>query len=177
MSPSVDNTFDLTKQDDQLDAAAQGVDGPNEQISAADYDPSLDRREDEEKRVRAVVEKDESHQNVEMIEVEEEEEDDFDDMFALDVTEEKPKKAKKKAVVCLFPCSCYSCADDIRLRSLLHLLLLQLLLILLLILKDTTKSSLGNNWMVVATKCSLRLVRACSQTLFELACCKGSQVR
>ena len=73
-------------------------DGAEEQISAADYDPSLDRKEDEEKRLRAVVEKDGEHQEAEEIEVEEEEEDDVDDMFALDVTEKKPKKVKKVAV-------------------------------------------------------------------------------
>lgn len=99
MSPSLDNAFDLTKQEDkQLDDNIQVADGINEQVSAADYDPSLDRREDEEKRIRAVVEKDENHQDVEMIEVEEEEEEDVDDMFALDVTEKKPKKVKKVAV-------------------------------------------------------------------------------
>ena len=98
MSPSLDNAFDLTKQEDkQLDDIMQVADGINEQVSAADYDPSLDRREDEEKRIRAVVEKDESHQDVEMVEVEEEEED-VDDMFALDVTEKRPKKVKKVAV-------------------------------------------------------------------------------
>ena len=99
MSPSLDNAFDLTKQEDkQLDDNMQVADGTNEQISAADYDPSLDRREDEEKRIRAVVEKDESHQDVEMVEVEEDEEEDVDDMFDLDVTEKKPKKVKKVAV-------------------------------------------------------------------------------
>jgi serine/threonine-protein kinase PRP4 len=72
-------------------------DGAPDQISAADYDPSLDRREDEQRRVL----KDEP-MNVETIEEEEdeEEEDDVDDMFAAAITEKKRKKVKK-VVVCL----------------------------------------------------------------------------
>ena len=85
--------FDLEKNDHGVYAS----DGTEEQISAADYDPSHDRREDEEKRLRAVVAKDGEHHEAEVIEVEEEEED-VDDMFALDVTEKKPKKIKKVVV-------------------------------------------------------------------------------
>lgn len=104
MSPSLDDTFDIAKDEEQQsDGNTQVADGTNEQINAADYDPSLDRREDEEKRVRAVFEKDENHQDVEMVEVEEEEEDDVDDMFALDTSEKKPKKVKKVAVCLFFP--------------------------------------------------------------------------
>lgn len=71
-------------------------DGAPDQISAADYDPSLDRREDEQRRVL----KDEP-MNIETIEEEEdeEEEDDVDDMFAAAITEKKRKKVKK-VVVC-----------------------------------------------------------------------------
>jgi len=69
-------------------------DGAPDQISAADYDPSLDRREDEQRRVL----KDEPT-NIETIE-EEEEEDDVDDMFAADLTVKKRKKVKK-VVVCI----------------------------------------------------------------------------
>jgi len=63
-----------------------------EQISAADYDPSLDRREDEQKRFvmdRTVSEEGE-------VLVEEEEEDDVDDMFSISTT--KKKKVKKVKV-------------------------------------------------------------------------------
>ena len=63
-----------------------------EQISAADYDPSLDRREDEQKRLvmdRTVAEEGE-------VLVEEEEEDDVDDMFSISTT--KKKKVKKVKV-------------------------------------------------------------------------------
>jgi len=71
------------------------------QISAADYDPSLDRREDEHRRVL----KDEPMavdpiivEEIEEIEYVEEEEDDVDDMFAV-ATREKPKKVKRVAQV------------------------------------------------------------------------------
>lgn len=74
--------------------------GQEEHISAADYDPSDDRREDEEKRLRAVVEKDEGHQESDVEEVEEV--DDVDDMFALDVTERQPKTVKKKIAVSIW---------------------------------------------------------------------------
>jgi serine/threonine-protein kinase PRP4 len=69
-------------------------DGAPDQISAADYDPSLDRREDEQRRVL----KDEPI-NIETIEEEEEEEDDVDDMFAVASTAKKRKRVKK-VVVC-----------------------------------------------------------------------------
>ncbi|EIW85723.1 kinase-like protein [Coniophora puteana RWD-64-598 SS2] len=71
------------------------------QISAADYDPSLDRREDEHRRVL----KDEPMavdpvivEDIEETEYVEEEEDDVDDMFAV-ATREKPKKVKRVAQV------------------------------------------------------------------------------
>ncbi|KAI0045783.1 kinase-like protein, partial [Auriscalpium vulgare] len=63
------------------------------QISAADYDPSLDRREDEERRVRGV--KAEPDPDIVMIEEEEEEEEDVDDMFAVTTSTKKVKKVKK----------------------------------------------------------------------------------
>ena len=92
---------------DKPDTTADGLAdiAGGEQISAADYDPSLDRREDEEKRVRCVIGKDAAHtggdKEVEMIDVEEEEEeedDDVEDMFALEPTEKKKKKRKVKKV-------------------------------------------------------------------------------
>lgn len=91
--------FDLFKNGDEEDiqTKVQAQDGIAEQISAADYDPSLDRREDEEKRVRAVVEHPQN--DVEMIDEEEDEEDDVDDMFAVATSEKKVKKVKK-VVVC-----------------------------------------------------------------------------
>ncbi|KAH8100376.1 kinase-like domain-containing protein [Cristinia sonorae] len=66
----------------------------NEQISAADYDPNLDYREDEHKRARTVVD---GPQDVEMVEEEEEaeEDEDVDDMFAVVTAEKKVKKVKK----------------------------------------------------------------------------------
>ncbi|TDL18893.1 kinase-like protein [Rickenella mellea] len=92
-SPTVDQ-FSLAKeQEDAVQA------GPGEQISAADYDPSLDRREDEEKRVRGVGVNDAPHADIEMIEVEEveeEEEEDVDDMFAIEPSEKKKTKKVKK---------------------------------------------------------------------------------
>ncbi|RDB19227.1 Serine/threonine-protein kinase prp4 [Hypsizygus marmoreus] len=64
-----------------------------EQISAADYDPSLDRREDEQKRVYPVP-------DVEAVEeIEEVEEEEVDDMFAVATSgPKKVKKVKKKTV-------------------------------------------------------------------------------
>lgn len=91
-------TFSLAKDEEQdKQAKAQTQDDPNEQISAADYDPNLDFREDEQKRARAVVE---DQPDIEMVEEEEveEEEEDLDDMFAVLNTEKKVKKIKKVRV-------------------------------------------------------------------------------
>lgn len=87
-----DSIFELAKDEDDEDVRAKMQDGAPDQISAADYDPSLDRREDEQRRVL----KDEP-MNVETIEEEEEDEDedDVDDMFAAAITEKKRKKVKK----------------------------------------------------------------------------------
>jgi serine/threonine-protein kinase PRP4 len=88
--------FELAKDDEEEDAQVkvQAQNDGSEQISAADYDPSLDRREDEQRRVRV---KDEPIPEVETIE-EEEEEDDVEDMFAMPTSEKKPKKVKKVIV-------------------------------------------------------------------------------
>ena len=85
--------FELAKDDEQEDAQVkvQAQNGNAHQISAADYDPSLDRREDEQRRVY----KDEP-MDVETIE--EEEEDDVDDMFAVSSTAKKKIKVKKVVV-------------------------------------------------------------------------------
>ncbi|KAI0074693.1 kinase-like protein [Panus rudis PR-1116 ss-1] len=90
--------FSLVKEGDEEEAQAkaQAQTGNAEQISAADYDPSLDRREDEQKRVQAVVDKDNSAADVEMVEEEEEEEDEVEDMFAIATTEKKKVKKVKR---------------------------------------------------------------------------------
>ncbi|ESK89109.1 serine threonine-protein kinase prp4 [Moniliophthora roreri MCA 2997] len=92
-SPSVGQDFALAKDDEdessEIKRQAEIGQGRNDLISAADYDPSLDRREDEQKRINAPL-KVES----EVEEVEEEEEDDIDDMFAV-ATTSKPQKVRK----------------------------------------------------------------------------------
>lgn len=92
--------FYLAKESDQEpDTKAQEQGGDRDQISAADYDPSLDRREDEQRRVRAGV--DDPEQDIEMVEeeVEEvEEEDDVDDMFAVATTVKRVRKVTKVVV-------------------------------------------------------------------------------
>lgn len=99
---SASDMFELAKGGEEEGAQAEAQEqakreGAPEQISAADYDPSLDRREDEQRRVRGTKEL--LNQDVEMIEEEEEEEEeDVDDMFAVSVTDKKTKKAKKVMV-------------------------------------------------------------------------------
>lgn len=90
--------FDLTKGDDEekVQATAQEQQGAGELVSAADYDPSLDRREDEHKRVWGGKE---DPVDVEMVEEEEEEEEDVDDMFAVATTDKKKVKKVKRVVV------------------------------------------------------------------------------
>ncbi len=98
-SPIVDMSM-LEKGQESTPSTRGQADGETvEQISAADYDPSLDRREDEEKRVRAVIGNGEHAVDLEVAEVEEDvgEEDDVDDMFAL-ATNEKKKKVRKVTV-------------------------------------------------------------------------------
>jgi serine/threonine-protein kinase PRP4 len=67
-----------------------------DQVSAADYDPSQDRREDEHKRLVT----NDAH-DVETVEEEEEyeEEEEVDDMFAALTTEKKIVKKVRKVVV------------------------------------------------------------------------------
>jgi serine/threonine-protein kinase PRP4 len=98
-------------------------DGPSEQAGAdqflaADYDPSLDRREDEHKRFNGrdlainVEEEEEVEEEVE----EEEEEEDIDDMFAVALADKpKIKKVKKVKVCCL---SCHNWMKTLNLRFL-----------------------------------------------------------
>ncbi|KAI0628855.1 kinase-like protein [Trametes polyzona] len=88
-------TFSLAKGDEEEEVQAKAQNGAGEQVSAADYDPSLDRREDEQKRVWGVKDQ---QPDVEVVEEEEvEEEDDLDDMFAIATSEKKVKKVKKVA--------------------------------------------------------------------------------
>ncbi|EIN07895.1 kinase-like protein [Punctularia strigosozonata HHB-11173 SS5] len=92
--------FDLVKDDEeggaQAEAQAQNVQNGAVEMSAADYDASKDRREDEEKRLRANIKGE--PEDVDMVEEEEEEEEeDVDDMFALAMGEKKVKKVKKVA--------------------------------------------------------------------------------
>lgn len=100
--------FALAKaEDDDADHIAVDTDADNQdQILAADYDPSLDRREDEQKRIGNAVVGSETRANDEVDEVEEveEEEEDLDDMFVA-ATGKKSKKIVKKVVVSatLFP--------------------------------------------------------------------------
>jgi serine/threonine-protein kinase PRP4 len=104
-SPTPD-IFELAKGGEEEGAQAEAQeqakrDGVREQVSAADYDPSLDRREDEQRRVRGANE--ELNQEVEMIEEDGEgEEDDVDDMFAVAIVDKKKKVRKVKKVVVRF---------------------------------------------------------------------------
>lgn len=96
-SPEPENeTFELIKGDEEGEAQTQvqinDTSTAGDQISAADYNPNLDRREDEQKRVH----KDEDVEMV--IEEEYEEEDDVDDMFAVATDRPKTKKVRKVLV-------------------------------------------------------------------------------
>lgn len=90
--------FSLAKEnEEESDVKVHEQGGDRDQISAADYDPSLDRREDEQKRVRATT--DESPVDVEMLEEEEDDDDDdVDDMFAVATAVKKVRKVKKVLV-------------------------------------------------------------------------------
>ena len=106
-SPAPD-VFELAKGGEEEGAQAEAQEqakreGAREQVSAADYDPSLDRREDEQRRVRGA--KEELIQDVEMIEDDEDDDDDddVDDMFAVSVVDKKKVKKVKKVVVSFVP--------------------------------------------------------------------------
>jgi serine/threonine-protein kinase PRP4 len=89
--PSVSPTscdFALAK-DSEQEGQSRPEHAGGEQVSAADYDPSLDRREDEYKRLGDKVTK------VETIDEEVEEEEDFEDMFAVANSDKQVKKVKK----------------------------------------------------------------------------------
>lgn len=89
--------FSLAKESElEADAKTQEQGGDRDQISAADYDPSLDRREDEQRRVRVGV--DEPKADLVIIEEEVEEDEDVDDMFAVATTAKKVRKVTKVVV-------------------------------------------------------------------------------
>ncbi|KAF5318036.1 hypothetical protein D9619_012101 [Psilocybe cf. subviscida] len=110
--------FTLAKENGSSDQPAESA--GDEQVLAADYDPSLDRREDERKRF-GVKDKPNDIQMIdddedEEIEVEEEEGDDIDDMFAVALAD-KPKKktvkkVKKAAVPALITTATLDTASD-----------------------------------------------------------------
>ena len=83
--------FALAK-DSEQEGQSRPEHAGGEQVSAADYDPSLDRREDEYKRLGDKV------TNVETIDEELEEEEDVEDMFAVASSDKKVKKVKKVIV-------------------------------------------------------------------------------
>lgn len=122
----VPDSFSLQKdgdEDEQIKAQTQ--DGDKDQISAADYDPSLDRREDE---ARIVMGNGNNHRSeaidVDVTEEEEvEEEDDDDDMFAI-VNPEKKKKIKRVRKLVVRICVLLPPHSLTRLRRISLLLLL-----------------------------------------------------
>lgn len=80
--------FALAK-DGEQEGESRTENASGEQISAADYDPSLDRREDEYKRFGDKI------PNAATVEEEVEEEEDVEDMFAVASSDKKVKKVKK----------------------------------------------------------------------------------
>ena len=81
--------FALAK-DSEQEGQTRPENAGGEQVSAADYDPSLDRREDEYKRLGDKV-----IANVETVDEEIEEEEDVEDMFAVASSDKKVKKVRK----------------------------------------------------------------------------------
>lgn len=91
------NEFTLAKDGgEQAQDTTQAPNEGGEQVSAADYDPNQDRREDEGKRIH---DNDHSDDEVEMVIEEEDDEDDLDDMFAVATTEKKKVKKVKRVLV------------------------------------------------------------------------------
>ena len=91
------NEFTLAKDgSEQAQDAVRAQTEGGEHVSAADYDPNQDRREDEGKRIH---DNDHVGDEVEMIIEEEDEEDDLDDMFAVATTEKKKVKKIKRVLV------------------------------------------------------------------------------
>lgn len=171
-SPAPD-IFELAKGGEEEGAQAEAqeqleCDGAREQVSAADYDPSLDRREDEQRRVRGA--KEELNQDVEMIEEDEDDDDDVDDMFALFVADKKKKiKKVKKVIVCRVSHSFLTTLIFV-FRNPVYRLSLRQRWILPQTLKAIIKSFLASTSMVVVTKYFPPLGKACLPTLCVLGC-------
>ncbi|KAF9528269.1 kinase-like domain-containing protein [Crepidotus variabilis] len=86
--------FALAKDEDNRTSQVEQI--GTLQVSAADYDPSLDRREDEERRFGVDVGDAKISENpTEIEEASEEDEEDVDDMFAIASSEKRAKKVKK----------------------------------------------------------------------------------
>lgn len=162
--------FELEKHGDteenQAKLSTEG--GGTEQISAADYDPSLDRREDELKRFQDEPIKVDDEQFEEVEEVEEEEV--IEDMFSLEPVLKKVKKTKRVAVS-------RSSLDFVPMlislaRRNRRLPWSQLRLTPLRIRRDTIQLSSVNCSMEVNTKFSPPLAKGCLPTLSVHACCK-----
>lgn len=98
--PTPGNDFELAK-DDEAESSQRKTQAENStldgavQVSAGDYDPSLDRREDEQRRVFGPTQTEPDVIEMEVEEEEEEEEEDVDDMFSVAAAEKKLKKVKK----------------------------------------------------------------------------------
>ena len=94
----VPNEFTLAKDgDEQTQDTTQTQNEGGEQVSAADYDPNQDRREDEGKRIHDID--DHAGDDVEMIVEDEDDEEDLDDMFAVPTTEKNKVKKIRRIVV------------------------------------------------------------------------------
>jgi serine/threonine-protein kinase PRP4 len=91
--------FDLTKEEDagiaQTAVQHENVKEGTADQSAADYDPSMDQREDEQKRLRTDANLSVNEEAEEWEEEDDQDDEDVDDMFAI-IDSEKPKKSKKK---------------------------------------------------------------------------------
>ena len=172
-SPAPD-IFELAKGGEEEGAQAEAQeqlkrDGAREQVSAADYDPSLDRREDEQRRVRGA--KEDLTQDVEMID-DDDDEDDVDDMFALFVADKKKKiKKVKKVIVCRISRSLLTALIFV-FRNTLYRLSLRQRWTLPQTLKAIIKSFLASTLMVVATKYFPPSGKACLPTSCVLGCSK-----
>ncbi|KAG7453187.1 kinase-like protein [Guyanagaster necrorhizus] len=99
-SPTPGHDFELAK-DDEAESSQRKTQAENStldgavQVSAGDYDPSLDRREDEQRRVFGPAPIEAEVMEVEEDDDEEDEDEDVDDMFAVATAEKKSEKVKK----------------------------------------------------------------------------------
>ncbi|KAF6741573.1 CMGC/DYRK/PRP4 protein kinase [Ephemerocybe angulata] len=102
LTAGLGGTFALAKEDDDGIKANESAEvRKGEQVKAADYDPSLDRREDEKKRFHpdeAMVVDDAGEEEEVEVTDDEGEEEDVDDMFALAMGDEEEEGKKEKKV-------------------------------------------------------------------------------